>query len=213
MVDMVQSSLLQEILFGCKLSCLCSSDGYLLRVERYYEKDTNLPETGLGQGFDVVLGLIEKCDLTKGSMVAMDNFFTTLPLLHKLTDMGMHGVGTIQENRLQGAPLKKKAALRKETRGTFDYTLDGNNLLVAWKDNKVVTVAINYLWLNPVSSAKPCLKAEENHIDVPMPNPFKEYNANMGGVDLFDQFVLTYHVRIRSKKWWWPFFAWTMQLP
>ena len=143
----------------------------------------------------------------------MDNFFTTLPLLDKLTDMAMHGVGTIQENRLQGAPLKKKAALRKETRGTFDYTLDGNNLLVAWRDNKVVTVAINYLWLNPVSSTKPCLKAEENHIDVPMPNPFKEYNANMGGVDLFDQFVLTYHVRIRSKKWWWPFFAWTMQLP
>ena len=40
-----------------------------------------------------------------------------------------------------------------------------------------------------------------------MPNSFKEYNANMGGVDLFDQFVSTYRVRIRSKKWWWPFFA------
>ena len=72
----------------------------------------------------------------------MDNFFTTLPLLDKLTDMAMHGVGTIQENRLQGAPLKKKAALQKEARGTFDYTLDGNNLLVAWRDNKVAIVAI-----------------------------------------------------------------------
>ena len=32
----------------------------------------------------------------------------------------------------------------------------------------------------------------------------------MGGVDLFDQFVATYRVRIRSKKWWWPFFAWAV---
>ena len=32
----------------------------------------------------------------------------------------------------------------------------------------------------------------------------------MGGVDLFDQFVANYRVRIRSKKWWWPFFAWSL---
>ena len=84
----------------------------------------------------------------------MDNSFTTLPLLNKLTDMGMYEVGTIQENRLQGVPLKKKAALQKETRETFDYTSDGNNLLVAWKDNKVVIVANNYLLLNTVLSIK-----------------------------------------------------------
>ena len=43
-----------------------------------------------------------------------------------------------------------------------------------------------------------------------MQNPFQEYNANMGGVDLFDQFVSTYCVRILSKKWWWPFLAWSI---
>ena len=42
-----------------------------------------------------------------------------------------------------------------------------------------------------------------------MPNSFKNYNANMGGVDLFDQFVSIYRVRIRSRKWWWPFFGWS----
>ena len=121
----------KPIRFRFKLWCFCSPDGYLLHVEPYCGKDTDLPETGLGQGSDVVLGMIEKCDLTKGSTVTMDNFFTTLPLLNKLTYMGRYGVGTIQENKLQGAPLKKKAALQKETRGTFDYTSDRNNLLVA----------------------------------------------------------------------------------
>ena len=130
------------------------SNGYRLHVEPYCGKDTNLPEIGLRQGSDVVLGMIEKCDLTKGSTMAMDNFFTTLPLLDKLTDMGMYGVGTIRENRLHGAPLKKKAALQKETRGTFDYTSDGNNLLIAWRNNKIVVVATNCLSLNPVLSTK-----------------------------------------------------------
>ena len=130
------------------------SNGYRLHAEPYCGKDTNLPEIGLRQGSDVVLGMIEKCDLTKGSTMAMDNFFTTLPLLDKLTDMGMYGVGTIRENRLHGAPLKKKAALQKETRGTFNYISDGNNLLIAWRNNKIVVVATNCLSLNPVLSTK-----------------------------------------------------------
>lgn len=32
----------------------------------------------------------------------------------------------------------------------------------------------------------------------------------MVGVDLFDQFVSTFYVQIRSKKWRWPFFAWSI---
>ena len=102
--------------------CLCSSNGDLLHAEPCCGKDTDFPETGLGQGSDVVLVMIEKFDLTKGSTVAMDIFFTTLLLLDKLTNMSMYGVSTVRENRVQGqgAPLKKKAALQKEIRGTFD---------------------------------------------------------------------------------------------
>ena len=65
----------KPIRFGFNLWCLCSSDGYLLYVEPYCGKGTSLSETSIWQGSDVVLGMIEKCDLTKGSTVAMDNFF------------------------------------------------------------------------------------------------------------------------------------------
>ena len=91
----------------------------------------------------------------------MDNFFTTLPLLNKLMDKGMYEVGTIRENRLQGAPLKKKGALQKETRGWFDNTSDGNNLLVVWRDNKVVIIATNYLLLNTILSIKVLVESWE----------------------------------------------------
>ena len=43
-----------------------------------------------------------------------------------------------------------------------------------------------------------------------MSKPFEDYNKQMGGVNLFDQFVSTYRVRIRSKKWRLPFFAWAV---
>ena len=70
-----------------------------------------MPESRLGQGSDVVLGMIEKCGLTKGSTVSMDNFFSTLPHLEKLTDMGMYGVGTIQKKQ-----AAKSISFQKETR-------------------------------------------------------------------------------------------------
>ena len=138
-----------------------------------------MPQRGLEQGSDVVLVMIEKCDLTKGSIVAMDIFFTTLPLFDELMEMGMYGVGTVQENWLQEAPLKKKATFQKEIRVTFDYTFDENNLFVAWRDDKVVIVATNCLSQYPVSSTKRWSKAEKKHVDIRMPNPFNEYNANM----------------------------------
>ena len=46
--------------------------------------------------------------------------------------------------------------------------------------------------------------------DIAIPNTHLLYNQQMGGVDLFDQFVATYRARIRSKRWWWPFFAWSL---
>ena len=191
MVHTVRSSLLEESPYDLGLNFGVHSR----------QMGSSLPDAGLGQDSDVVLGMIDKCDLTKGYTVAMDNFFSTFPLLDKLTDMCMYGVGTIRENRLQGAPLKKRAALLKKTRGTSDYTSNGKNLLVVWRDNKVVILVTNYLSLNSVLSTKRWSKVEKKHVDVPMPNPFKEYNTNMGSVDLFDQFVSTYRVRINSKKW------------
>ena len=71
----------KPIRFGFKLWCITSSEGYLLHAEPYCGVDTDLPDTGLGQGADVVLGLIEKCKVKVGSTVTFDNLFTSLPLL------------------------------------------------------------------------------------------------------------------------------------
>ena len=73
----------------------------------------------LRQGSDVDLGMIEKLDLTKVSTVALDNFFTTLPLFDKLTDMGMYGVGTIRENKAARSTSKEKSCTSIGNQGSI----------------------------------------------------------------------------------------------
>ena len=81
---------------------------------------------------------------------------------------------------------------------------------MSWLDNKVAICATNYVTCNLVSTDQRWPKSAEKQVDVAMPKPFEDYSKQMGGVDLFDQFVSTYRVRIRSEKWWWPFFTWAV---
>ena len=75
----------------------------------------------------------------------MENLLTLLPLVDRLTELGIYGRGTIRENRLQGAPSKKKDDLQKQASISFDFTSDGKNLLIAWRDNKVVIIDIVFI--------------------------------------------------------------------
>ena len=129
-------------------------------------------------------------------------------MLDDLTELGIGALGTLCQNRSHGAPVANKTTLAKKPRGSYDFATDGKNLVVSRLDNKVVTCATNYVTCNPVSTAQQWSKSAKKRVDVPVPKPFEDYNKQIGGVDLFDQFVSTYIVRIRSKKWRWPFFAW-----
>ena len=75
--------------------------------------------------------------------MAVDNFFTTLPPVDKLTGIGMYGLGTIRESRLQGASLKKEAALKIKT-GQYYYTSD--RLYIWWKQFAHLMEAICFAW-------------------------------------------------------------------
>ena len=45
-----------------------------------------------------------------------------------------------------------------------------------------------------------------------MPDMVTKYNKGMGGVDLLDSMVATYRIPIRSKKWWFPFYTWSLSV-
>ena len=160
-----------------------------------------MPDIGLGQGADVVLGLIEKSEVKAGSTVTFDNLFTSLPLLDELAELGIGALGTPLQNCFHGTPVANKTTLAKKPRGSYDFATEGKNLVVSWLDNKVVTCATIYVTCNPVSTAQRWSKLAKKRVDVPMPKPLEDHNKQMGSVDIFDQFVSTYRVYIKSKKW------------
>ena len=85
----------KPIRFGFKLWCITSSKGYLFHVEPYCGVDTDLPDTVLVQGADVLLGLIEKFEVKAGSTTTFGNLFSSLPLFDELTELGIGALGTL----------------------------------------------------------------------------------------------------------------------
>ncbi|XP_046392163.1 piggyBac transposable element-derived protein 3-like [Ischnura elegans] len=203
----------KPIRFGFKLWCLAESNGHIIHAEPYGGLCTRIPKSDLGQGGDVVVGLLEKSQLEKGSRLFFDNLFTSEKLLYTLKDMQIGGTGTLRENRVKYAEneLTEKNKFKKEARGTMEERTNGDILVTRWNDNAVVTMMTNCIQggnkvVNRYS------RKEKKNVTVPIPLAIAEYNKFMGGVDLCDQLLAMYRVNIRTKKWWWPFFAWAVDV-
>ena len=200
----------KPVRFGFKLWAITSSDGYLHHVEPYCGAHSKIVDRGFGVGGNVVLEMIEKTNLTAGQHVVFDNFFGSIALLEELASRKIAATCTLREDRLSGAPLKPRPVVQKMNRGTMEEVFTGCISVVKWKDNKVVSVGSNKLRTHPIEKAKKWNRVERRHTFVDLPHSIYIYNQHMGGVDVFDQQVAAYRCRIRSKKWWWSLFAWTI---
>ncbi|KAK6173775.1 hypothetical protein SNE40_017175 [Patella caerulea] len=90
-------------------------------------------------GGSVVVDLLCKLP-AKCYNVYFDNLFTSLPLIETLKAIGMHGTGTVRQNRLQACPLAPATEVKKKDRGFSEsviYTSSGL-LICRWNDNSVV---------------------------------------------------------------------------
>jgi DNA excision repair protein ERCC-6 len=64
----------------------------------------------------------------------------------------------------------------------------------------------------PVSKVTRWLAKEKKKIQLNQPAMIASYNKGMGGVDRMDQNVGAYRISMRTKKWWWPFFAFAVDV-
>ena len=147
-----------------------------------------------------MLGLFEKCEVKAGSAGIFYNHFTSLSSPDELTELGICWLGVFQENRFQYTLFTNKAKLAKKRSGSYDFAIDGKNLVVSWLDSKVVTCSTNYVTCNPVSMVQQWSKSTKKKIDMAMLKALQVFDKCVGSVDLFDQIVATYRVRITSKK-------------
>lgn len=57
-------------------------------------------------------------------------------------------------------------------------------------------------YIGPVTKVDRLNGKQKKAIKVPCPAVVREYNKNMGGVDLLDSLIALYRKKIRSKKWY-----------
>lgn len=116
----------------------------------------------------------------------------------------------MRQNHLFDVPFTPLNAFMKLPRGTSEVLCQGEKLLVRWKDNNTVTVATNMDEKYTETSVKRWNRHRRGFDNVQQPKCISRYNEHMGGVDLHDQQVSQYNMSIRSKTWWQPIFAWSI---
>jgi len=201
----------KPVRFGYKLWTMATAGGYVIQFEPYAgAKNKSAEKEEFGLGGSVVLDLLSELPPSSPYHVAVDNFFTSVKLLEHLGNLGIGATGTVRQNRIEDCPLRKSLTkLEKAERGATDYMLDrtSNVVVVGWKDNKVVTLASNCVGVEPKGTTSRWSRSEGQRVNVSQPNIVRLYNSSMGGVDRADQNIATYRVMMRTKKWWWPLFA------
>ena len=205
----------KPIRFGFKMWALCSKGGYLHAFELYMGKRaSNDGDPKLGLGGNVVHRLATTAEVppSMGYKLFFDNYFTSVSLMERLTEMGILASGTCRDNRTERCPIATdKSLFKNESRGAFDYRSSDSTLIVKWKDNKDVILATNFDSTEQKSTQR-WDKIEKKYIQVPQPICFQNYNKHMGYVDQMDQNVGTYRVRMRQRKWWWPIFSYFLSV-
>ena len=135
----------KPIRYGFKIWTCATSDGMPAWFEPYCCTNTLIRDQGLGQGPNVVLGLVEKAGLRPGMRVTFDNLFTSIALISRLSELGIGGTGTIRQNRRTTIPIPdKKEAERTMKRGEFKCLYKDDMAICCWRDNRPVYVMSNF---------------------------------------------------------------------
>ncbi len=99
--------------YDFKVWALCSAKVMGLYFEPYCGADTDISDIGLSQGPNVVMSLIGKAGVQRGSELYFDNLFTSFSLLQKLSSLGIGGTGTVRNNKLHRVLCPRLKLLRR----------------------------------------------------------------------------------------------------
>jgi hypothetical protein len=118
-------------------------------------------------------------------------------------DLGIPAACTVRKDRMDKCPLKSEKELKAEGRGSMDFRLSSEGILVLkWFDNKEVTVASNHYSAEPITLVRRWDKKEKAYVNIPRPALIDAYNKGMGGVDACDQLLSFYRLKTKSPKWY-----------
>ena len=173
--------------FGIKFWLAADVDTkYMVNGYPYLGKDPSRPaKQSLGES--VVLKLVEPF-LGKGRNVTTDNFFTSLPLAHKLLAKNTSLVGTTNKNKRSLPPsAHQKAALHH----TQVMQSDRATLTIYQGKEKKNVCILSTMHTSVEIGDDPKKKPETVHY----------YNRTKVGVDVLDKMLRQYSARAATRRW------------
>lgn len=194
-----------KIKWGVKNLVLCGKSGLAYDFVCYQGSTTEFdPETlaKFGSGATMVLHLANRIN-GSGHKLFFDNYFSTFPLFQILAQKEIYAAGTVRLDRFSKPPFSTDSEMKKKGRGCSEEVVssDGSVVCVKWFDNKCVALASNYIGVGTPDQAHRYDKNSKQKITIERPQIVRDYNLNMGGVDLMNQMISYYRIFIRSKKW------------
>ena len=134
------------------------------------------------------------------------NYFTSIPLLEHLKNVGVCACGTIKANRkFLPTYLKQDKTMQ---RGYFDYRVANDIVFYKWMDNKPVTVVSDFHGTDTAKVSRRLRDGSRKKFDCPL--AVKEYNMCMGGVNLAELRCAANGRSPKSLKWWQHIFFWLL---
>lgn len=188
---------------GLKAFVLANPNGLVCDMLIYQGKGT-LPDSEYSLGESVVLKLTET--LVPGHIIYCDRYFTSLKLIDELNLKGFKCAGTIMKNRIPKYlrdELESDKTLSRRGRGSFDVLVreDGQVAVTKWFDNKPVNMISSMHAAETTDDCRRYDRKQKRYLMVQRPEVVKEYNCNMGGVDLTDRLLAVCPARARTRKW------------
>lgn len=138
-----------------------------------------------------------------GHVLWVDNWFNGPKHLDLCESRNIFSSGTVKSNRVgAGAAQCVISKSGKDIdRGTCKVYQqpDKERYLTTWMDKKGVNLLSSFNL--PTTHTCHRQKKSGGREELKRPSMVKEYNANMGGTDLMDQFLQYYRTKVRAKKW------------
>ncbi|KAG5876669.1 hypothetical protein JTB14_013245 [Gonioctena quinquepunctata] len=95
-----------------KIFVLTTSKGIVLDFEIYQGPTTNLLKQRARIGPSVIFRLVET--VPNGSSIFFDRYFSTVPLMKKLTQINIDGIATIMSNRVKGCNFRTDKEINRK---------------------------------------------------------------------------------------------------
>ena len=117
----------KPIKWGFKMFVRAGSSGLMHDFFLYTGKGSTGKENCSCEGS--VLRLTKHLPKNENFKLCFDNWFSTLPLMLKMKELGILATATLRQNRIAKCPLEEDKALRKAGRGSSSHKVDANSFL------------------------------------------------------------------------------------